>query len=378
MFFSRDKTAASTLVVHVADDAIHLSRIAPGEKKIEAYEHASTSISAQGTLPLKELRALLLIQASHREELGQIACVLDSPHALVQARHLVKKFPSPTVITESVFDALLRADRAHIEEHLLAPHAGKLDVISRTLSHIRVNGYETNSFFGKKAEMVEFDMVMGYIDTHSYRALDSLFSELFPGAKISFYARPLLISAEFLSESRHSDALLLDIGAKMAHASLFRGGMLAEHLSVEAGVRLFVESLLHVLHASHAELASLLALHKRGDLAQAEAKRLDAALAKARTAWVSAFEQEWKAVRETQPLPRTLALLAADDTKRLFGSFFSGPEFRKALRESGDFDIVELDALAPQESINLSSLPFAEQYLISGLLKVMHSNAERA
>ena len=378
MFFSSSDKENRSLVCTILEGSFELSLVTLGEKTVVHSFEQREFRGDSGAFPVAEIRdGLSAFVAYHKLVPKSVAFVLGVPYAFAQARHLQKKFPTPTLLTDRAFEAILEADNAHIEQSVMVDHPRELAVISRTISHVRLDGYEVESFIGKKVRAIELDMTVAYIDKSVYDALDTLSQKLFPKSTVSYFARPLALARSLGRVHNKQDALVVAPDMDATDILLLEKGVLAESISVPFGARHLRERAMHALGVLPHEWSTLFHLFHLNDLTGAEMKRVGAAHEKAQNAWLAALAKEWEPVRAQYHLPTTLFILAEEGITRFLGAALESKSLRRVLRERGDFVTHALDAsyLVPKH-LTLdrgTKQSLAQAYLIPGLFEVMHS-----
>ncbi|MEK7208839.1 MAG: hypothetical protein AAB677_01110 [Patescibacteria group bacterium] len=249
---------------------------------------------------LKQVLAELLTDGTRPNNL---TCFLAAPFYVSQTRTVKQVQPAAVTATKHLIENLVEADRRQFQataEPLYREIPNDThELIERKIMQLKLNRYETNSPFGKKAREIE---ISHYLSVSSRKVLDrfrELFSVSLPKARpvfhsfsFAFYAlaRDRLLANQLARQSSEN-ILLLDLSGEMTEISLLAQGILWETVSFPLGRNFLIRRLAHDFKTVPEEALSALRICARGDYNKLSDSRMRAALAAAGADWLAQFKE---------------------------------------------------------------------------------------
>ena len=253
MFSFGNKKTKTVLIIDISSSAVGAGMsIIPTEKDSTVLPQSIAFV--RNTIPLKEhfdvehflqttltYLSVALQSLQHKTNLvpDMVTCTISSPWFLSHARTISYSELTPFVCTEKLIQSLVAQELQKIH----ADTAGQeLVVIEQQISQITLNGYTTQSPFGKKAS----SMTMGLSVTQSTKdcieRFNSLIRRFYGAVAISYTTTPFAIAT--VLTGTHDRALIFHIGEQITDVGFVKDGMFLYQHSFPMGMY----NLFHIMH----------------------------------------------------------------------------------------------------------------------------------
>lgn len=162
------------------------------------------------------------LHKAHKRNIRQVHIIFSSPWFSSSSRSLVIKKDAPFTVTEKVVEKLVNEN---VQTALTDLSKSGYHVIENSVSHMRLNGYETENPYGKTASTVDVSLYVGTVPAVLKEKVESeIYTIIHPHA-VFFHTFPFVswnvITTLF---SPKEDFLFIDIGSEVSDILLVRRG----------------------------------------------------------------------------------------------------------------------------------------------------------
>jgi hypothetical protein len=309
-----------------------------------------------------------------------IQVVLASPWYNSQTRTIVQKKEENFVCTKKMIDDLVNAEVAQMFSEEIGPFAvfGKESVVvEKQLSVIKLNGYATESPYGKKASMIELSFTVTVVS----KTILDLFSDTLKRAygipKISFTTSPFTTFVVMRNSLPiEKECVIVDVGEEVTDVAFIKSGMVLYQHSFPIGsyglYRALVEQGAHTPNESVALLES----YRFGKLSTEATAMVKNAISAFQTKWQAGFQQILENGQYGFCIPEHMVVTADSRFEALFTEIISSDPFIKHSCVSGAIAITfmnqgVLDAMITSVDQTPLDIPLATAALFVEQLSVL-------
>jgi hypothetical protein len=276
-----------------------------------------------------------------------ILCSYASPWYLSEARSLTMRKEKPFVLTREVIHDLIAKQEAVLEkegkEHYGGALDGHLDVIEKSVTGIKLNGYAVPDPYGRRATAAQFMLTVAAMPRELKRRVEDAIGRIFHLERITHHSFPVVgcaVAARYLKAPEVF--LFIDVSGEVTDVALVTEDGLVELVSFPNGTHHLLRELTKTLGISSDEARSLLALYRAGAAGNNVRQGLERALSAAQSAWLENFARALGTWSAEMPLPGDVLLAASEWAGDVFGSFASGiPQAKGAVVRIIDASLLE-------------------------------------
>ncbi len=293
---------------------------------------------------------------------NRVFCAFSSPWFISQTRIISVKRSEPFEITESFFDKLIKNEikifksKWQSKTPRLSKEYGESEVLEYDIMSVSLNGYKTQSPFGKKAKKINASVYVSLGIKKIKSEIEEIILENFGSENISFSTVPFVVFSVLENIiNPETGYLFVDIGGETSDISLARKNILMETVSFPLGRNTLTRKTAARFKVPLKEAESLIEGFRKGHIGVSDAKKLSSILEQSKKDWCDLFNKALSEISDNGPLPKSLFLVGAKK---------NNPEFAEC---------VESESFA---RFTIPKKPFAVEQILSGGLK-QHFNLKR-
>ncbi len=290
------------------------------------------------------LSAMLLATDHVLEELNkasserpqQAFCILAAPWYVSQSRIARFEDKKTFVVTEKKVNDLIMSEidnlKKKFNEHYKNFTESKAEIIEVENIHMKLNGYETNSPYGKKTKKLEAYLYISMSADQVLRSLRQKVRKTF-GLDNVFFNSFSLAAFDTIRDiySEKQNFIFIDIGGEMTDVSVTRDGILVETLSFPLGRNFLLRTIANELQTVKEEAFSLFNLYMEKKTSDTYPRKMKNALAYVEKEWSEAFHKTLGSLASRVSLPGYIFVIADIP----FGKWFS-----EVIKNKGSGDII--------------------------------------
>jgi cell division ATPase FtsA len=262
-------------------------------------------------------------------KIDSVTCTLASPWFTSQTKEIGIAKEQSFTVTRSFLDKLIDRETEKFQDSQL----GKLsddssEVIERRFTEIKLNDYETDNPYGKKATEVDIALFMSIAPSNLLDGIEDVVSKHFFFEYIKFHSFAL-VSFSVIRDihERIKDFVLLDITAEVTDVSIVKRGAVLETGSFPLGQNFLIRAATKSLKTVPHEAVSSLKRYLRGDINKERASTLEKILAKAKEKWLKSFQDILVKLSAESYIPKTVFFMTDDDLAPWFTEVIKSERF---------------------------------------------------
>ncbi|MEK7090115.1 MAG: hypothetical protein AAB930_00855 [Patescibacteria group bacterium] len=255
-----------------------------------------------------------------------VTLILSSPWYFSQSRSVVVERDRPFIVDKPFINQLLDEEKRiflnRATTQLSIPESDEPELLETSIMSVLLNGYETDSFLGKKVQHLRLSIYMSMTLRSLFNELRSIMEEHFSPKKVIVHSGPYVIfkTAVQILEIGSAGAVIVDIGGEITDIIVIRGGIIAENLSFGRGLHFILRRMSSVISVSPAEALSYLKAYADGHADESQKKKLGAVLSEAMTEWQGMFYQAIAGAARVSLLPNSFMLIGEGAQFNIFSS----------------------------------------------------------
>ncbi|MCK5027190.1 MAG: hypothetical protein KAS07_02115 [Candidatus Pacebacteria bacterium] len=272
---------------------------------------------------LRSFGLVLKRLAAKEKKVGKVMCVLSAPWYVSQTRTIVSEEQKPFLVTQKRVDHLIEKEIIKIKESFDSKYGDVIDssteVLEMRSTHIKLNGYETNTPFDKHAEKFEASL---YVSMGSSKVLQTIREKVRAQYKVkdvSFHSFSL-VSFSTLRDmcSDAKDFIVLDISGEATDITVVRQDTLVETLSFPFGKHFVLRTIASRLGISLEEAYSSMVLFVEGKATKEAAKKMNIILTHCGGQWLDMFKESLDSLSVYTILPAKIFLITDEPFSEWF------------------------------------------------------------
>jgi hypothetical protein len=255
--------------------------------------------------------------------------IISSPWHASETKTLRLNFDKPIPITKSVIGEILEKEEKSFESQLAGNAKIQRDfcVLERKIIEMRLNGYSTETPYGKEADNLEILMFNSIISSKILEKIESLINRYFHIENFIFHSFSVasFVSIRDLFPGTQ-DFSIVQIGGEITDIIIVKKGSIAETISFPVGHNGLIRVLEKICaNHPHCSLETMVKLHRETGVTAADMQKVERAVNDTRSLWLEHFNNTVANSSGEAFLPNTVFLFEE--------SSFS-PLFEKTLREA--------------------------------------------
>jgi len=280
-----------------------------------------------------------------KNKIGRVYCSLASPWFVSQTKTVRISRGTPFVVSRQFVSDFLRKEKQNFEDSNLFKYGSSKkthpELIERKLTDIKINGYNTDNPFGKKAEDVEFNLFMSVSESSLLEDIKDTVLKTFFIERFSFHSFTLAAFSTVRDiHEEISNFLLLDITSEVTDISLIKSRNILKTMSFPIGKNSFIRGISNALKMSREEAESLIKLSFSKTLEAKKAKILEKATENLEGEWTKGFQKALTNLyKNSTTLPRNIFFTADDDFASLYGKLIENEKFAQYSISEGSFNV---------------------------------------
>lgn len=223
----------------------------------------------------------------HIPEFVQI--VLASPWYSSQTRHIFYEKNTEFTCTEKLIKEIVAKEINHILIHDKESF-GDLDqeytIVEKEISKIKINGYSTNSPFGKKAKNIELYLTITVAPKSILDSFKNRIQRIYSLKNIyittSAYTSYIAMRENAPTES---NCVIIDVGEEITDVAFVKNDIFLHQYSFPVGTYELYRAVVENTDSTYEESLALLEAYKRGDLSSKISSKINDSLIKFIESW---------------------------------------------------------------------------------------------
>ncbi len=244
-----------------------------------------------------------------------IQIVLASPWYSSQTRTVNYSEEEPFTCTKKLVDSLIEKEIEYIlknEEGSFGVFGTESIIIEKQLSQIKLNGYETNTPYGKKAVTLELFLTITVAPKEIIERFSDTFKRAYGTRAIGYTTSPFATYIVMRDvESIDKECFIIDVGEEVTDVAFIKNSILLYQHSFPVGTyalyRTLADGGTHNVH----ETTALLESYKQGKLSEGVAESISKGIETYSKQWQDAFRQVVDSGQYGFSLPKT-CLITSD------------------------------------------------------------------
>ncbi|PIQ68586.1 MAG: hypothetical protein COV91_03235 [Candidatus Taylorbacteria bacterium CG11_big_fil_rev_8_21_14_0_20_46_11] len=310
-----------------------------------------------------------------RSPISEVFVSLSAPWTISKTTFLHFKNAKPTRITESVFETLLE-EAGKTQDQSKLPK-GSVEIEKKLVQSI-LNGYETDTPFGKEAREAEFTVLSSFSLPKITEKISDIVTHLLHVKHLSFHSFSLLSFATIRDIFPTQDAFIfMDVSGEQTEVSVVKKNVLVETITFPYGKNQLIRMLSTDAQTPSGSAESFIRLYhdKKG-----KGKLYDRAVevcSAFKSDWLTHFLKSLATFSEELFLPRTLYLTADTVILPLIKDAIAEGDFTKFTLASVPFEttIINENLLTPYVHVNPSLV--VDPFLILEAIFASHLRSGR-
>ena len=259
-----------------------------------------------------------------------VAGVVSSPWHVSETKNLKLSQEKPFAVTEALVENLLaKEEKSFMEELSDGDHREpSLDFLEHKIIEMKLNGYVTANPYGKKVNQLELNLFTSFAPKQILAKIRASVQKYFPAPHLEFHTFSLAAFAsirDFFPNLEHF--LVVQIGGEVTDITIVKKGLIADAVSFPLGYNNLLRAL-DLICGNHpnCSLEALLALHREAKINSVDKKKVESAIADAKTSWLELFNTAISNFSAETFLPQTVFLFEDSLCAPIFQEFFKSAE----------------------------------------------------
>jgi len=273
--------------------------------------------------------------------------VLASPWYASETKKIHYSKDTPFTFTKEIWDALLKDEVKHFEdEHMskykhIGDHARLLE---KKNIKVYLNGYDTENPVGKKTKTLDLSLYLSMSPLSILSLIHTKIQSVFAIDKIrfsSFLYASFVVFRDMISESK--DFICIDVGGEVTDIAIIKDDAIVDSVSFPLGKNALIRSLSKSLKVSPPDVLSLFALYSSGRCEDKIKNKIESALAKIQSEWLSHFQKGLMTMKGELEVPNAVFITADKDVGEWFRMAVENDEFGQYALSERKFNAILID-----------------------------------
>lgn len=254
---------------------------------------------------------------AHSEQV--FSCFLASPWYASQTIQLEKRFRDPTAFNEDTLDELQKKEIKDFQRREIEKIGRDAIILETKIIQTKLNGYETDDPFGKKAMEAEVAIYASISSEKIVKAINDRIKRAFPVCTPQFHSFSLASFSAMRDLFHEKNFLFMDIAGEVSDLSIVRDDILQETIAFPSGKNTLIRKISMETGSNFQEAASLFRMAKEGGIiGGSKGKKARKAMIVSGGEWMSAFQNALSSASEDRIFPRDLFITADGDVSAWF------------------------------------------------------------
>lgn len=277
----------------------------------------------------------LKLSLDARVSITDVYCMLGSPWYISKMHVLKIEKPDEFSVTERDIAALISEQEVAFKKTFKKEGdtgTDSLIVIEKKIVNTKVNGYEVNNVYLKKARTLELSLFMSAVEQRVLKHIRSVLNPAFSFRKLYFHSFPLAyftVTRDIFHDL--SDFLIVDVRGEITDVSLIQKNALSETVSFPLGRHFIMRKICETLRLTPEVGASFIKLFNQGKTDGRTKNEIEAILSEAEGDWRATFRSATLDLGRHSLLPSRAYLITDFD----FGSLIAGWMAREKIDRLG-------------------------------------------
>lgn len=262
-----------------------------------------------------------------KPKVRRISYIFSSPWSVTQTKIASVNKPEGFVLTKALVDSVVREQEAMFEKEMLggAGLGEKVLAIEKRVVQIKLNGYEVEEPYGKKATHADISLLISLFPKAVVDKVFDISMSTYHPMDTEIFSFPLA-SFSTIREVFHNerDFIFIDVGGELSDVSIIKDGLILETASFPRGRNFLVRKIAKTFAMTPEEAVSLVKIYHSDHMDDATAAKLQPVIAAASLEWSAALHATLETISKKIALPTHLFAIINND----FVDFFM-----KALKE---------------------------------------------
>jgi hypothetical protein len=215
-----------------------------------------------------------------------------------------------------------------------------LVVIDTRTIQIKINGYETNSPYGKSAKDIELALFVSMSDERVLKLIEVKISHLFNQSDIEFISFPLAafsIIRDIFTDK--NNFLFLDITGETTDVSMVKNNILVKTKSFPKGKNFLIRRIANGLNTNKEEAISLFRMYIDKKINKTTGDKLTIVLSDTKRDWLASFTDTLLSLSKEFSIPHTIFFTADNNAAEVFYDSIENNEFEQFILIGNKFNV---------------------------------------
>ncbi len=302
----------------------------------------------------------------------EVYCFLASPWCTATLVPIVYTQNESFVVTERLLHAIQTKEVTQFlsQVNQTYVHDGtSAEFLEQQRTVLYVNGYSTQSPFGKQATLLETNLYIAALPSMVRHAVNELVAHLTHVSRVTFH--PFMLAAHTVVRDTLRtvpDFLLLDVGADATELLLVKKGVMVGSGSFPYGKNFLYTKLQSALSIPYDEAVSLLSLYLGNALEEGKRAVLERTLSQLEIEWVRAFQEALENAKHEPGMAPAIVLAGHATVLPWFERALRSEDFHRYTLATDHFTIFSLQEELLSQHIKIPAhYPFGVSALIETL-----------
>ncbi len=278
-FFSQKKTKHSSLILEIDSGTVSAGILVEGSKRKDIQILLSpalgTNLLQEKDLPtiVKQNLDFIFESLATREiYIDRVTVIFSSPWQVSRVRDIHVTHERAFIVTLDFLESFKKVEATHLMEESEKGEK-QSDVVQEEVEHVRVNGYASDNYIGKRTSVFDASLYLGEV-RHSVLEMvrENIFTHThIHKTEIQVCTSPFVffkaISEVYKISNPSGNFIFIDIGEEVTDMILGHGGIFISTVSFTSGAQFVIRQISKVLDVSpEIALSTLyLFLHNKAD-----------------------------------------------------------------------------------------------------------------
>jgi len=279
----------------------------------------------------------------------------SSPWFASQTRTILIKKDNSFTVTKKIIDEITEKEiesfknSKEIAEHI---GSGELAVMEKRIISIKLNGYQTDEPYGKKASSVEASIRISILQKQILENVFKNIQKTFNIDDIEIASFPFVAFDTIRSLKQEENFLFVDVSGEITDISLVHVGVIFDTSSFPIGKKTIIRRLSKELKTNKEDTLSRLRIYKNDETASLKGNRFETGIKRVGGEWISIFTKTIENISRDFSIPQNIYITADKDLEDLFARLISEEEFGQYTMSSQNFNINKINAVLLRDLYN--------------------------
>jgi len=266
----------------------------------------------------------------HPDNIGYSLFMYASPWYSAQTKILTLKKEKPFVVTRGLVDKIIQKEKkSSLKDTVVDDNkpTSRGDVIERSVTAIKLNGYTVSDVDNKVAKDLELTVSTTTLSHSVASGLEDILRHHFYEGPVVHHSFPMTIFAAIRDIfDSVNDFLVMDVSGEVTDISLVKNGALLETASFPIGKNYVIRRLIKELGISSSEAQSLLRMYSEKSTTSASSIKTQEVMMDIKSKWSDGFNKALKEIEEELIIPHNLFFIADKEFIPLLKVFIEGAD----------------------------------------------------